>query len=84
MDYHFPLTEHLWDTFDLVITSHRHQGMRTYRNKCDSLITHTYFRSQPDPIVLIYTGSILVSYILLDFIESHVIMPIIQNTETEE
>ena len=39
----------------------------------------THFRASPDRSVLIYSGSILLSYILLDYIESHVIMPIIQS-----
>ena len=39
----------------------------------------TYFRASPDRSVLIYSGSILLSYILMDYIESHVIMPIIQS-----
>ena len=72
--------------------------MRHLRDKCKwindgeirteefyNLNTHpASFRARPDPSVLIYTGSILVSYILLDYIESHVIIPIIQNTGTEE
>ena len=40
-----------------------------------------YIRAQPDRSVLIYSSSILLSYILLDYIESHVIMPIIQDND---
>lgn len=40
-----------------------------------------YIRAEPDRSVLIYSGSILLSYILLDYIESHVIMPIIQDND---